>query len=314
MSFLKARIRQALTLVVVFILLIAVPTFVSSPYLLHIIILLFIYTVLATSWNMVGYYAGQLNLGHAAFFGFGGYTSALFYLSGSSPLLGIGLGGLTAGAFAVLVGFPTFRLRGVYFAVGTLALSEAMRVIFTNINAVGGASGLRLRALQGYDKAQYYYIALTILLISLLVIYWVLHSKTGLAFRAISRNEDAAESLGINPFAYKIRSLVISAILAGAIGGFYATYILFIEPSNVFNLLWTFNTIFAVIIGGGGTFFGPIVGSIVFVLISELTVGFGKMSSLIMGALLIAVIILFPQGIWGAIVNRVTGTGMGMNE
>lgn len=292
---------------VLFCVFLALPGVVRSPYILHIVILFFIYVVLATSWNLMGGFTGQLNLGHAAFFGTGAYTSALLYLAGLSPLLCIGAGSLMAAVFAIVVS-PTFRLKGIYFGVGTLALAEAMRVVFTNVNSVGGASGLRLQALPQYGKVQFYYIALCIVLVCLVFIYWIMQSRTGMAFKAICGSEDAAESLGINPGSYKIKSFSISAFFAGAMGGFYAAYILFIEPSNAFSFFWTFNPIFAVILGGTGTFFGPMVGSAVFVMISELTVEFGKLSSLLAGVLLIAVIILLPHGVIGYIGGRGRGS------
>jgi len=299
----KSEMGKTFTLAVILFLLFAIPSFISSQYFLHIMILLFIYAMLAESWNLVGAFAGQLNLGHAAFFGTGAYTSALLYLADTSIPLCIGIGSVVAAFFAFLLS-PTFRLRGVYFGVGTLALSEAMRVVVTNMNALGGASGLRLRALSEYGKTQYYYIALVILLLCLFIIYWIMHSKTGMALKALCRSEEAAESLGINPGLYKIKAFIISALFAGASGGFYASYILFIEPSNVFSVFWTFNPIFAVILGGSGTFLGPIVGSAVFVMISEITVGFGKMSSFLAGALLIAVITLMPKGVMGYVGER----------
>jgi branched-chain amino acid transport system permease protein len=306
MNISKSGMRTAFALAAIVVFLLAVPLFISSPYMLHVGILLFIYMILATSWNLLGGFTGQLNLGHAAFFGVGAYVSALFYVAGVSPLIGIVMGGVTGSVFAALAS-PTFRLRGVYFAIGTLALSEAMRAIVTTIGALGGASGLRLRALEGYEKPQFYYIGLVILLVSLVTTYWVIHSKTGMAFKALCGSEDAAESLGISPFVYKVWSFVISAFWAGITGGFYAAYILFVEPNNAFNIFWTFNPVFAVLIGGIGTFFGPIVGSVLFVLISELTIGFGKMSSLLVGVLLIAVIILAPKGIMGFVRGRLRG-------
>lgn len=306
MSIVQTRWKMVFTSIVILAVLFVLPLFVNSAYMLHMAILLFIYIVLASSWNLLGGFTGQLNLGHAAFFGVGAYVCALFHVAGIPDPIGIVLGGLTSALFAVIVS-PTFRLRGVYFAIGTLALSEAMRAVITNVNALGGASGLRLRDLHGYSKAEYYYIALIILLGCIISIYLTLKSKTGMAFRAICGGEAAAESLGVNPFIYKVLSLAISAFWAGVMGGFYAAYILFVEPNNAFSLFWTFNPVFAVIIGGMSTFGGPIVGSLVFVLISELTVGFGRMSSLFVGALLIGVIILLPRGIMGYVGGRDKG-------
>jgi branched-chain amino acid transport system permease protein len=294
----QSLVKKVIISLAILALLSVFPFFANSDYMLHIAILLFIYMVLASSWNLLGGFTGQLNLGHAAFFGVGSYVSALLYLAGFPDFACIILGGLISGLFAIIVS-PTFRLRGVYFAIGTLALSEAMRAVIKNVNALGGASGLRLQDVHGYSKTEYYYVALIILIACLASINFTVKSKTGMAFRAICGAEGAAESLGVNPFIYKLISFAISAFWAGIMGSFYAVYILFVEPNNAFSLFWTFNPVFAVIIGGRGTFGGPIVGSIVFVLISELTVGFGKMSSLFVGALLIGVIILVPRGIIG---------------
>jgi branched-chain amino acid transport system permease protein len=298
MNFSKLKWKHVMAFSAAAIILAGVPVFIRSPYYLHLAILLFVYIALASNWNLLAGYTGQLNLGHAAFFGIGAYVSALSYLAGVQPLIGMILGGVTSSIFAVIAS-PTFRLRGVYFAIGTLALSEAMRSIITNVNALGGASGLRLRDIYGYTKTQYYYIALIVLAISLITIFGLIRSKTGMAFKGICGSQEAAESLGINPLIYKIWSFAVSAFWTGTFGGFYAIYILFIEPNNAFNIFWTFNPVFAVIIGGMGTFLGPIVGSVIFVFISELTIEFGEMSSLFMGILLILVIILVPKGIVG---------------
>jgi branched-chain amino acid transport system permease protein len=298
-----AKAPVGFTSAAILMILLVLPLLGISQYILHMAILLFTYMVLATSWNLLGGYTGQLNLGHAAFFGVGAYSSAMLHLAGVPDLIGIVLAGIVSSIFGVIIS-PTFRLRGVYFAIGTLALTEAMRAVITNVNSLGGASGLRLQDVQGYTKTHYYYIALVILIVCLVTIYRVINSRTGMAFKAICGSESAAESLGVNPFLFKMSSLVISGFWAGVMGAFYSAYILYIEPNNAFSVFWTFNPVFAVILGGRGTFVGPILGSVLFVFISELTVGFGKMSSLIVGGLLILVIILVPRGIMGYIQGR----------
>ena len=137
-----AKASAPFTITAITIILLVLPFLGTSQYMLHMAILLFIYMVLAASWNLLGGYTGQLNLGHATFFGVGAYVSAMLHLEGIPDLIGIVLGGVASSIFGMIIS-PSFRLRGVYFGIGTLALTEAMRAVITNVNALGGASGLR---------------------------------------------------------------------------------------------------------------------------------------------------------------------------
>ncbi|RLI25793.1 MAG: hypothetical protein DRO52_03530 [Candidatus Hecatellales archaeon] len=290
--------RDLLAALVVIVILVLAPLFLAQhQYLLFMMFLLFIYVTLSVSWNLVGGYAGQLNLAHAAFFGTGAYTLAMLMNAGVNPYLCMLLGGFMAVAMCIVV-IPCFKLRGTYFAVGTLLLPEIMKIIIINVRELGGASGLHLPVPSKFDISLYYYLAFALALATILVSYKVVNSKIGYTFYAIGDDEDAAESVGVPTLKYKILALLLSAFFAGIAGSVFAYYFLYVEPYHAFGIEWTIYPIFMVLLGGIRTMKGPIVGAVIFTgLYYILTVYITELSLIIFGFLLVLITIFMPEGL-----------------
>ena len=286
-------------LVVGLVTLLLVPTF-ASRFTVFILYLLFLNIALAQSWNLVGGYTGLISLGHAAFFGIGAYSAAIFMSQLNLPfLVAVIAGGLLAVVFAVIIAFPTFRFRGVYFAIGTLILAEALRIWMINWEFTGGAQGLQFPISRIPSLNAFYYIMLISAVAATAVLVLILQQKLGLGLRAIRDNEGSAKNMGVNVFRTKLFSLVISAFIAGLIGAIHATRLSVIEPYSIFGVGWTIAMINIVIIGGMGTIVGPIVGAIFVVFLGEALSDFYTVHLMITGFIFIVVIRFMPQGIWG---------------
>lgn len=269
--------------------------------IMNLLVMLFIYIILAQSWNLMGGYAGQINLGLAAFFGCGVLVTHFLWAAGVPIYLAVLVGGVASVVLAGIIGLPTLRLRGMYFAIGTLALAEALRItvgnIFTMAVRMPGTYAVT------YSLVPRYYLGLVVVIITLAVVYLVANSKLGLAMVALRDDEQAAQVTGVNIFKYKVLALVISAFLAGLAGGVYAFFRLSLWlASSVFAPLWTFEPLMAAAIGGAGTFIGPIFGSIFLVILSEIFARtLGEAHLIIFGILFILVVLYFPYGLAGAV-------------
>jgi len=259
--------------------LIVFPLVIKSDYYQHLMILVLMWVVIGTAWNLIAGYTGQVSFGDAAFFGTGAYTAGLLVTRlGYSAWWGLILGGIMAIVIAMPFGWICFRLRGAYFALATLALNEVMRHIATIWESLTeGMVGILI--MQDFmSKLPYYYIALALAVASIFIVYRVMHSKWGYYFLSIREDQDAAESLGIDTHHYKMWSLVIAAWLTGVAGALYMNYMGFIDPHVVFSLHdISIMAILVGIVGGVGTTYGPAVGAIVMVAVQELfrTGGFG---------------------------------------
>ncbi|WP_206811634.1 branched-chain amino acid ABC transporter permease [Paradesulfitobacterium ferrireducens] len=272
---------------------------------------------LASGWNIISGFAGQLSLGHAAFVGIGAYTSTILFVQwGISPWIGMIFGGVIAAIFGWLIGYPVFKLRGPYYALATIAYGEIIRIFIQNTKAVGpielkGAEGILIpfkgsspALFQFETKAAYYYVALAMFLLVLLLSYKIKNSKMGYYLSAIGNDQDAAESLGVNTSKMKLTASAISAFVMALGGTFYAQFLLYINPQGV--LSGDFSTEIAVIgiIGGEGTVFGPVLGSLILTPLSELTriyLGgrFAGVHLLAYGLILMAVVTHIPHGVIG---------------
>jgi branched-chain amino acid transport system permease protein len=266
---------------------------------MNIMVTLFIYIILSESWNLIGGYTGQVNLGIVAFFGVSTMVTHFLWKAGIPIYLAISAGSVSAVVLAALIGLPTLRLRGMYFAVGTLALAQAAQTIVANIFT-------RSISMPGTFSANYsltprYYLGLLLVVITMAVVYFVTRSKVGLAMVAIRDDEQAAQVTGVKVFKYKVIALLFSAVLAGLAGGLYAYVRLsFWQISIVFSPLWTFDGLLAVVIGGAGTLVGPVIGSIFLVVLSEIFANnLGQAHLIIFGFLFILVVLLLPQGLMG---------------
>lgn len=287
------------------------PFFEKSPSHQNFVILVLMAAQLGVAWNIIGGYAGQISLGQVAFYGLGAYTSTLLFTKfGINPWIAIPIGGLLAAFISLAVGWSCFRLKGHYFAMATIAVSEIIQIVFTNWDFAGAAVGLNLPMEGGWkflifaDKEPYYYIALALLLITLGVNYAIEKSYLGYYLRAIKDEPDAAQSLGVNLSLYKQIAFAISSFFTALGGSLYAHKELYIDPGSVLHTGLSIKMALVSILGGVGTLSGPVIGATVLTFIEEgtrmLFGGSGKGTDLIIYATLIVVIaVYYPAGIVG---------------
>ena len=296
--------RRYLPLVALAILLV-LPLLGFSSYLMHMLILVTMWTTIGMAWNLLGGYCGQVSFGHAAPFGLGAYIAGILYsVLGLSPWWGIPVSVIVVTVCSLLVGFIVLRLRGPFFALATLASGEVMRVSAENLEGLtGGTRGILIQARTWIDKTWYYYIILLIAVGTFVLVKKLIESKLGYYFVAIREDQDAAESLGINTTLYKTTALCISGTLTGIVGAFYTNYMGYIDPQVAFSLHdISIITIMIVMVGGVATFWGPFVGAIIMVLLAEFIrslPGLGAAHQTLFGILLIVIIIFLPNGIVG---------------
>jgi branched-chain amino acid transport system permease protein len=314
--------------------LILFPLIVRDDYHQHLMILVLMWVVIGSGWNVIAGYTGQVSFGDAAFFGTGAYTAGLFVTKlGLSAWWGMLFGGIAAMAIAFPFGWICFRLRGAYFALATLALNEVMRHIATVWESLtDGMVGILI--VQSFvSKIPYYYIALGLAAISVIGVQIIMRSKWGYYFVSIREDQDAAESLGINTHYYKMLSLNVAAFLTGMAGALFMNYMGFIDPEVVFSLHdISIMAILVGIVGGVGTLYGPVVGAFVMVAVHEFFrtgfFGFFKGIAALTGSdmiivwakyvmqahvlgfgiLVVLVILLLPNGIvgdWNLIVKKI---------
>lgn len=280
-----------------------VPVGLHNIYLLSFIFSVFTYAALAVSWNIIGGYTGYLSFGHAAFFGVGGYTTALLFSDlGWSPFLTTPLGGVLAAVLALLVGYPCLRLRGPYFALVTLILTLAIRVIVINVPWTGGSGGIFLK-LPNTDALTnwmiFYEAMLGVLLVSVLAGYWALRSKLGIGLVTIREDEEVAQTVGIDVTRLKMVAFLISAFLAGMAGGIFSYYRTYVQPSTMFDANLSVLVVLMALFGGRQSWVGPIVGALVISVVSEfLTLQLGNEAARILfGILMVVVILYLPDGL-----------------
>ena len=260
-----------------------VPLVVRNPYYMSVVILFLMMSYLSTTWGIIGQ-TGQLSFGHSAFVGLGGYTSTILYTQlNVTPWIGMLAGGAVAVLFGICIGLPTLRLRGVYFALATLAFASILQIVALTTLQVGpvviGASpGLQMNLVNGGDapayfqfagKMGYYYVILA-MLVGVAVLSYVLNRvRIGYYWLAIRNDEDAAEALGINVARYRILGFLLSCFLTGVGGVFYAQYLLALDPRRILGLGFSTEIALMGIVGGWQSVFGPIIGSAVLVPLSE---------------------------------------------
>lgn len=316
------------------------PYLTSNTYALHMMILVFISIVMGSSWNILGGYTGQYSVGHAAYFGAGAYTTMmLMQFRQVPPWYGTWAGLLVAVVVALIIGSICFRLRGPYFVLASIAVTEILRVSVLNLKEItNGAEGILVTEIPPLKfgdtlisdfstKVPFYYAGLFWVVVIIFVTWLVQHSKLGYYFQAIREDQDAAHSLGINLPLYKNTALVISAIFTSLSGSLYALYVGFIDPTTVLSLELSVQIVLICIIGGIGTIFGPVIGAVVLIPLSEalrsnviteslinagivspdsavgafLKERLGQAHVLIYGILVVIVILFMPDGILGFI-------------
>jgi len=296
---------------------------VKDKFYLHVLIMMLFYAAVSSAWNIVGGFAGQLSLGHAAFFGIGAYTSALLFINlGTSPWIGMLIGAALATLVAGAIGYPSFRLRGPFFTLVTIAFAEVLRIMTLYAHDLTkGSIGISVpfRPAVGNfifrQLSDYAYVALAFLALAVLVSLWIENSRLGYYLAALREDEDAAQALGIDTARYKLVAVLVSAFFTALAGTFYAQYILYIEPFAIFSLDFSVLLAMMAIIGGLGTVWGPVAGAFLVTPLQEILqakLG-GELQGLhlvVYGTVLIVVVILLPQGIvpslagWGKRVFR----------
>jgi branched-chain amino acid transport system permease protein len=302
----------------------ALPMVVSSPFAIDIFIRILLFAFIGVAWNLMGGYARQLSLGHAAYFGLGAYTSTILQIRyGVSPWIGMVAGGGVAMLASLPIGALCFRLRGPYFAIATIATAQVLMLLFLKFRDFAwGAEGTTLPNLgsaplmmQFDGKAPYYYIALALLAVGLLITYRIERSWMGYYLIAVGEDEDAAEAIGVDALKIKRNIYLISAFLTALAGTFYVQYIYFIDPQTAFSFNVSVEAALVSIVGGIGTLWGPVIGTVLLeatsaLLQSWLGGGYAGVQLTVYSLILIAVILWRPNGLIGLFTEvyaRLTG-------
>jgi len=280
--------------------LLLVPALGLSGNLIRLLLVTLLWVATSLAWNLLGGVTGQVSFGFAVFYGLGAYAAAFAINGGLNPYLAFVAGGLVAGLASVLIGVPTFRLRGPYFAIATIGLGEAVRIVMSNLAVTGGASGYRLLATGRFSQVEHYYTALGVAWLAFLTSWYVMRSPFGLALRAVREDEDAAADLGVHPFRCKLIVHALSAFLTGVAGGAFARYTAYIHPDGVFSFATSISILLMSVIGGLGTLLGPVIGAAVYSIVQEeMVVNFPRFHLLLYGALLILIVLFEPGGLIG---------------
>jgi len=286
---------------ITFVVLALFPPFFLSQYWLHVMIISLFYVMMASSWNLIAGFTGQVSFAHAAFSGVGAYASGMLavYL-GVPPWLGVLIGMGAAALFGLGLGYLCIRMGGIYLSLTTLGFSEILRIIITNEDKwTRGTMGLQVPGFfTEYSKASYYYLFLVVTIFLLIVIYWIIHSEVGLTFRAVLNDELAASSSGINTIRVRILAFTISSAMAGLAGGLYGHYLMLITP-DIPSLGQMFLVLAMAVIGGMGSFTGPIIGSFVLEILSEYIRIYGEYHVLLFGLVALGVARFAPEGLIG---------------
>jgi len=309
------RTTGMLWLAVLAVILLALPLVVTSRFAIDIFIRVLLFAFIGVAWNLIGGYAKQLSLGHAAYFGLGAYTSTILQIDfGVSPWIGMLAGGVMAMLASLPIGALCFRLRGPYFAIATIATAQVLMLFFLKFRDFAwGAEGTTIPNLgsaplmmQFETKAPYYYIALGLLAIGLAITYRIERSWMGYYLVAIGEDEDAAEAIGVNAPKVKRDIYMISAFLTALAGTFYVQYIYFIDPNTAFSFSISVEAALVSIVGGVGTLWGPVLGTVLLeatsaLLQSWLGSGVGGIQLTVYSLILIAVILWRPTGLLGVL-------------
>lgn len=281
-----------------------VPVFVDQDYQLKVLFRVFMFATLGLAWNLVGGYAGQLSLGHSAYFGIGAYSLALFPQKLGLPIpIALALGMIVAMAAAFVIGRVSFRLRGPYFALATIAFSEILRYAAKNLHSVtGGDVGVQPPALFTQDPSRWFYESSVVLAaLALAITAWIARARFGYQLQAIREDEDTALACGIDASWTKLSALLISAAITSVAGAVWASQFLFVDPDSVLSTRLSEQIAIVAMLGGAGTLTGPIVGAAILVPAEEMFKNaFAEAHLLIYGTLIVVVVLFVPNGIVGS--------------
>lgn len=275
----------------------------GDAYVLRIGTTMLLYGVLAMSWNFIGGMTGYPSFASAAFFGLGAYAGAIAQSSGMPTGLAWAFAGLVACAFAGLLGLALLRLRGHYFAIASLVVAEVLREITNSAtDLTGGGMGLNLPVSSDMSiQAQavfFYYAMLALAVLNFSAMLVTMRTRLGFGLRCIQQNESAADMIGVNATLYKTAAFMLSAVFVGAAGAIYASWVNYIEPSDVFDVLYSVKAIVMVLLGGAGTLFGPLIGAAVFLGLEELLWrNLLQIHTGILGLLIVLLVLFLPRGL-----------------
>ncbi len=277
------------------------PPFVLSQYWLHVMIISLFYVMMAASWNLLAGYTGQVSFAHAAFAGVGAYMSGMLTVFlGLSPWVGIFAGAGVAAVLGFGLGFLCIRMGGIYLSLTTLGFSEILRIVITNEEKwTRGTMGLQTPGLfTEYSKTSYYFLFLIFAILMLLLIHRLIRSEWGMTFRAVLNDEVAASASGIHTIQVRILAFTLTSAMAGLAGGLYGHYLMLITP-DIPSLGQMFLVLAMAVIGGMGSFAGPIIGAFVLEILSEYIRGWGEYHVLLFGLIALAMARFAPEGIMG---------------
>lgn len=312
--------------VAVFFVVLSLLPLILDRFLLSLALLILFWAYLGNAWNIMGGYTGLFSFGHAMFYGIGAYTSTVLLVNFAvSPLVGMLAGALIAGLFGAFIGYllSRFGVRGHFFALGTFAIAEMVRLLATELEFINTSIGIHIPLVRGDSWlrmqfedtfSNYFYVILILFVIGQIITITIVRNKLGYYFQAIREDEEAAAALGVNVLRYKVISVAISAALTAIGGSFFAQYFLFIDPTIVFGVSVSVQILLRPIVGGVGTIWGPFVGALLLTPLAEFTrsvvrtppsfLGFiegrAGVDVMLFGAILIIVVLFMPDGIIGA--------------
>ena len=298
---------HAAALVVAVVALAGVPWY-GSDVLIQFGINALLIAVLAQGWNIIGGYCGYASFGNSVFYGLGSYGVAIAMVQWGLPFgVGLAFGVVLAVVFALTLGFLVLRLRGHYFAIATLALAQVMAAIVSNVELAGRNVGLVLPPLN--NDPLFYELALGLLVIATLSIFWMTRSRFGFGLIAIRENEEGAAVMGVNTTLYKTLAFALSGLFSALAGGIHAYWITFLDPESAFDISLNVKMIIMAVFGGPGTVLGPIVGAFSLSAISEvLSNEVTNIAGLFFGVVVVAAVVLMPRGLAEAI-RRIRTSG-----
>jgi branched-chain amino acid transport system permease protein len=292
-----------------------IPAVAANSFRVHVMILILLFASMAQAWNIVGGYCGQVSFGHSVFFGIGAYGAGMAVVTyGTTPWPGILIGMIAAAVIAVIISYPCFKLSGHYFAIATFAIVEIFNRAFLVWDWVGGALGLDYPIIpEGVknlmwqsSKISYYYCALVIFVVVFGLVRWLEGHRFGYYMRAVREGQETAESLGVNSTAVKLAAMALSAAMAAICGAFFVQYNLRVDPPMVMSLDMSMKFVLVTILGGSGTFIGPLLGAAVLIPLQEYTRAFwgglgGGIDLMIFGVLIILMVVKQPAGMIGIV-------------
>lgn len=269
----------------------------------RILIKMCLYCTMACMWNLLSGFTGMTSLGQQSFIGVAGYSMAIMTATyGMSYVVGWIVGGAIGAVLALILSLILFRMRGMYFAIATWVIAEALKTWFNSWEFVNMGGGMFVRGRP--DQTIIFVLSLVLCVVAIVLIYFLLNSTLGLGLTAMRDDADAASSVGVNIFRSKLICFVIAGLFCALAGGMYYLNNVSVYPTNAFGISWTVSLVFIVIIGGVGTMAGPIVGTVVYIALDEVLANFPGWSNIILGLIAILIILFLPDGILGTLQKK----------